>query len=110
MIKVRDLIFFQEPSLLDACIHEMQMLPANIKLLICDVIPDYHLIGERRNRTISPQERIFPSKLIECSVIWYLYITDEKGERYNPAAWVIIYRCINEAELMIIKLSNSFVM
>ena len=43
-------------------IHETWLLLAKMKWLICDVIPDSHLIGGRRNRTSNPQEWIFPSK------------------------------------------------
>ena len=37
------------------------------------------------------QERIFPSNLNESSLMSYLYIADEKGERFNPVAGVITY-------------------
>ena len=40
-----------------------------MKSLICDVIPDCHVLGGRQNRTSFPQEQIFPSKLNESSVM-----------------------------------------
>ena len=78
-------------NIFDGGIQKARLLLRKMKSLICDVISDYHLIGERRNRTISPQERIFPSKSIEFSVMWYVYNADEKGERFNPVAGTIPY-------------------
>ena len=59
--------------------------------LICDVIADYHLIRGKGNRTNNPQERIFRSKWSNSSVMWYLYIAHEKGEKFNPVAGVKTY-------------------
>ena len=59
---------------------------ANIKWFICDVIPDSHIIGAIRHRTINPHQWIFPSKWTDSSVMSYIYTTDEKGERYNPCS------------------------
>ena len=36
-----------------------QLLLAKIKSLICDVVPYYHFIARKCNRTTYPQERIF---------------------------------------------------
>ena len=57
---------------------KVQLLLAKINWLICDVIPDYHLIVGRQNRTSNPQEQIFPSKWSEPSVMWYIYTSDGK--------------------------------
>ena len=40
-----------------------------MKSLICDVIPDCHVVGGKQNRTSLQQERIFPLKLNESSVM-----------------------------------------
>ena len=40
-----------------------------MKSLICDVIPDCHMIGGTQNRNSLQQERIFPSKGNESSVM-----------------------------------------
>ena len=79
MGKVRDLIFLQEGSL---TYSPNATAASQMKWFICDVIPDSHIIGRRRNRTSNPQELIFPSKWSESSVMWSLYIADEKGERF----------------------------
>ena len=42
-------------------------------------------------KTINPWELIFPWKWSDFCVMWYLYICDEKGERFNPVAWRITY-------------------
>ena len=55
-----------------------------MKSLICDVIPDCDVLVGRQNRTINPQELIFPSKLSQSSLMGYIYIADEKGKRFIP--------------------------
>ena len=35
------------------------------------------------NRTIDPTQLLLLSKSRESSVMWYLYIGDENGERFN---------------------------
>ena len=75
----------------DGSIHQTPLLLAKIKWIICDVIPDSHLIRGKQNRTNNPQERIFSSKWIHSSVMWYLYIADEKGERFCLVPRVIQY-------------------
>ena len=67
------------------------MLLVKMKSLICDVVTDSHLIGGTSNRTINPQERIFPWKWSDSSVMLYLYIADKKGERFNHVAGMITY-------------------
>ena len=69
----------------------MRLLLGKIKLFICDVIPDYHLITGRWNMNINPQERMFPPKWSESSVMSYVYITDDKGETFNPVGGVVTY-------------------
>ena len=91
MRKVRDLFFLQEGSRSWRSYSPSATAASQIKWLICDVITDSHLIVGTRNRTSNPQERIFPSKWSESSVIWYLCIADEKGERFNPVPAVIQY-------------------
>ena len=88
MGKVRDLVFLQEGSL---TYSPNATATSQIKWFICDVIPDYHVIGGRRNRTSNPRERIFPSIWSESSVIWYIYIIDEKGKRFGLVARRIPY-------------------
>ena len=68
-----------------------QLLLAKMKWFICDVIPDCHLIGRRWNWTINPWELIYRWKWSDSSVMWYLYIADEKGERFIPLAGRITY-------------------
>ena len=68
-----------------------RLLLAKMKWFICDVIPDCHPIGRRWNRTINPRELISRWKLSECFVMWYFYIADEKGERFNPVAGRMMY-------------------
>ena len=41
--------------------------------------------------TINPRERIFSWKIIESSVMSYVYFADEKGEKFNPVAGWITY-------------------
>ena len=40
----------------------MTMLLAKMKWFICDVIPNYHLIGGKWNRTINPRKMTFASR------------------------------------------------
>ena len=82
---------WRKDTVLDRGIHKALLLVANIKSFICDVIPDSHPIGGRRNRTINTREVILTSKWSDSSVMWYLYIADEKGERFNAVAWRITY-------------------
>ena len=62
-----------------------------MKSLICYVVTYYHLIGRTSNRTINPQEQIFPWKWSDSSVMLYLYIAHKKGERFNHVAGMITY-------------------
>ena len=89
--KVKIYSFCRNDPVLDGGIHQTSLLLANMNWFICDVIPDYHLIGGRLNRTRNPPQLIFPSKWSECFVMWYVYITDEKGERFNHVAGRIPY-------------------
>ena len=44
--------------------------------------------------------------------MWYVYITDEKGERFNPVAWVITYltEVFRKHDCSYAKWSHYFVM
>ena len=89
-----------------------QWLLAKIKWFISDVIPDSHLIRGKGNRTNNSQEWIFPSKLSESCVMSYIYIADNKGERFCLVAGVIQYftGAFTKARLLLAKLSHLFVM
>ena len=54
-----------------------------MKWLICDLIPDYYLIGGKGNKTNHPRERIFPSKSSELFVMSYIYIDDEQRQHIS---------------------------
>ena len=83
------------------------LLLARIKWFIFDVIPHFHLITRKRNRIIKPQELILPSKLSEFSVMWYVYIADEKVETFNPVAGTIPYltEALTKARLLLAKMN-----
>ena len=59
----------RKDAVFDVVTEQMPLLLAKMKLFICDVIPDCHMLGGRHNRTSYPQERIFPSKWNESSVM-----------------------------------------
>ena len=58
--------------------------------------------------TINPRERIFPWKIIVSSVMSYLYITDEKGERFCLVAGVIQYlmEAFTKRKLLLAKMKS----
>ena len=75
----------------DGGIHQTRLPLAKMKWLICHVIPDSHLIAGKHKKTSVPQERIFPSKWSQSSVMLYLYIADQKGERFILVTGRIVY-------------------
>ena len=79
-----------------------------MKWFICDVIPDYHYIKGKQNRINNPQERIVPSKWSDSSVMWYLCIADEKGERFGVFAGVIQYstKALTKWQLLLAKIKS----
>ena len=95
---------FRNHPVLDGGIKAWQLL-AKIKSFICDVIPYYHLIRGKRNRTSNPQECIFPWKWSECSVMWYFYIADEKGQRICLVPGRILY-LFTKAWLLLAKIKS----
>ena len=89
-------------------IHQSMTVLDKIKSLICDVVTYYHVIARKRNRTIYPQERIFPSKftrvLTHRNFFWWKKQEILSSCKKNS----IIYISIHEAKLMIIKI-NCFI-
>ena len=79
-----------------------------MKWFISDVIPDSHYIKGKQKRTNNPQERIVPSKWSDSSVMWYIYIADEKGERFGVFAWVIQYltKALTKSGLLLAKIKS----
>ena len=101
--------FCSNHPLLDGGI-KARLLLAKIKSLICDVVTDYHLIPRKRNRTSYPQERIFALKFTRVLTHRKCFSWKKQDILSSCNNDSIIYRFINEAELMIIKSTGRFVM
>ena len=91
MRKVRYLFLLQEGSPIWRGYSPNGTAVSKIKWFICDVITDSHLIAGRWNRTINPRKLIYRWKWSDSSVMWYIYIADEKGEKFNLVPGRITY-------------------
>ena len=96
-------------SVLDGGIQQASMLLAKMKWLICDVIPDYHIIGGRWNRTNNPWERIFPSKFrtVATHRNWFWWKKEEILSSCKNASIIYVFdKGIHQTQLLLAKMKS----